>query len=101
MFSVVTGDKSFYQDKGGQYYDWLKLYNIATREIHTEDNNDQAFAGFYNLLMWTVFKTKWIQKFRTFKRDEDDYSIFDVNVSVCDSINSGNITGTIRLLAKD
>ena len=101
MYSVVNGDKSFHQDKTGQYYDWLKLYNIATRQIHRNDDNDQAFTGFYNLLLWSVFKMKWVQKFRTFKRDDDGYCIFDVNVSVCDSINSGNITGTIRLLAKD
>ena len=99
-YSIVKGDQAFNQDKGGIYYDFLILYNIATRQIHKSDENDQVFLGFYNLLMWSVFKKKWIDRFRKFKKDEDGYSIFDVDVSVAD-LKYGSLKGTIRLLAKD
>lgn len=100
VYSIVKGDQAFNQDKGGIYYDFLKLYNIATRQIHKSDENDQVFLGFYNLLMWSVFKKKWIYRFRKFKKDKDGYSIFDVDVSVSD-LNSSSHKDTVRLLAKD
>ena len=101
MYSAVTGSLSFDQDKGGVYYEWLKLYNIATRKTRVTGYHDDVFSAFFTLLLYTVYKTKWLKKFRTLKRDGDGYAVFDADVQVCDCNHEGHITGTVRLLAAD
>lgn len=101
MYSAVIGDKAFDRDKGGVYYEWLKLYNIATRKIHYDGKDDEVFTYFFDLLLYTVYKTKWIKRFRSMKRDLSGYSYFDVDVQIADRDAEGHINGTVRLLARD